>query len=252
MAKSSGVQSIDRTFAIIELLAEHPTGLRLSDIVQETELHKSTAHRLLSALVFHDYVTQNDDSKKYKLTLKLYEIGSSTVDSMDILDVSRNYLEQLRDESQEAVHLVVRENSDIVYIYKAESQQSGIHMVSHVGMRRPMYCTAVGKAILATLNPSEVKYIWDNSEILPITPHTIVDYQKLLEELQQIRMRGYAMDNEENELGVRCIATSVPDYSGHSRAAFSVSAPLVRMSDDRVKELVPMLLQTRQKIAEGF
>lgn len=252
MKKQAGVQSVDRVFDLIELLSMHPRGIRLVDIEEQTGLHKSTAHRLLGALMARGYATQDEESKKYRLTLRLFELSGRVVDDIDVLEVARTPLEQLRNDTGEAVHLVVREKRDIVYIHKVESSRSGIRMFSRVGMRRPMYCTAVGKAILATLEIEKVKEIWEATTIRQYTDYTITSLEDLLKELERIRVVGYALDNEENELGVRCIATSVPDYTGHSHAAFSLSAPVVRMSDQRIEELAPVLLEARQKIGDGL
>lgn len=222
------------------------------ELEEQTGLHKSTIHRLLSALIVRGYAAQDQESKKYRLTLRLFELSGRVVDNIDVLEVARGPLEQLRNDSAEAVHLVVREQEDIVYIHKVESVKSGIRMFSRVGMRRPMYCTAVGKAILATLELEDVEAIWNSTTIREYTEYTITQLDDLLRELELIRVRGYALDNEENELGVRCIATSVPDFTGHSHAAFSISAPIVRMSDQRLEEMVPLLLEARQKIGNGL
>ena len=121
-------------------------------------------------------------------------------------------------------------------------------MASKVGSRIPLYCSGVGKAMLADMPEDRVKEIWDSSTITALTPMTITDFDRFQEVLKEIRVRGYALDNEENELGVRCIAVSLPDYRGKTKFAFSVSAPASRMDDTRIRELSQIILRTKEKI----
>ena len=249
MQKQNSVQSLERAFSLLEALAYHPDGLSLTELSTSSGLHKSTAHRLLASLAQLGYVRQTQEGKHYRLTFKLLELSGHLTDNIDILSIARPFLEQLRDQTGETVHLVVRDGSDIVYVFKAESRGSSFRMFSRIGTRREMYCTASGKSMLAALPDSAVINIWNTTDINPYTEHTITTLEGLLAELKAIRRQGYALDNEENELGVRCIAASLADYSGEYNAAFSISAPLVRMPDERVVELSREVLQTRAKIS---
>ena len=195
------------------------------------------------------YVRKDSDSNKYRLTFKLFEISGRVVAGIDTVSVAKPYLERLRNETNEAIHLVVRDGIDIVYVHKVEANNSSIHMFSRIGMRRPMYCTAVGKSILATMSDGHIKRIWDKSDIKQYTQHTIIRLENLYQELEQVRRLGYALDNEENELGVRCIGTAVLDYSGRAAAALSISAPLMRMTDQRIEELAQYILKAREDIS---
>ena len=156
---------------------------------------------------------------------------------MDILQVAKPYMERLSDISGETVHLVQREGNNILYIYKIEAKIGTIRMVSHVGMVHPMYCSGVGKAIMAELPESEVKQIWNESIIEKKTEHTITDYDEMLRVLKEAKKNGYALDDEENEEGVRCIAASLRDYHNEVKYAFSISGPTSRMTRERVEEL---------------
>ena len=158
MAEKSGVQSVERIFQLIEHLAAHPTGVSLQRLAEETGLAKSTVHRLLASLVGLGYVVQDEENGHYRLTLKMFELSSGIVDSMDIMGVAKAHLERLSQRTGEAVHLVIRDGRDIVYIYKTES--GPMRMSSRVGLRSPLYCTGVGKAILATLPGDELEDIW--------------------------------------------------------------------------------------------
>ena len=246
-APKNGTQIIQRIFGVIEALAARPGGTSLQQLCAATGLAKSTAHRMLASLVEMGYVVQDSFTTRYRLTLKLFELGSAVVNDMDILAVARPHLDRLSRQTGEAVHLVLRDGADIVYLYKAEAL--GVRrMSSQVGLRAPMYCTGVGKAILATLPPAEVQSVWDSSAIHRITEHTIVDFSQLCEQLRAVRQKGFAIDDEENELGIRCVAVALPGPGGKAEAAFSLSSLVPHMSEERIAQLAQMSLSTRDAI----
>ena len=167
MTEKGSVQSVERIFQLIEQLASHPAGASLQRLAQETDLAKSTVHRLLASLVGLGYAAQEPGTGRYRLTLKMFELSSGIVNSMEIMDVAKAHLERLSQRTGEAVHLVIRDARDIVYIYKTES--GPMRMSSRVGLRSPLYCTGVGKAILATLPPEEVADVWNHSTLKKLT-----------------------------------------------------------------------------------
>ncbi|NCC06600.1 MAG: IclR family transcriptional regulator [Clostridia bacterium] len=244
---SGGVQSVARIFSIIEILSEHPKGISLQDVANESGLPKSTAHRLLSSLITLGYAVQDSFTTHYRLTLKMFELSSGIVNDMDILMVARPHLDRLARQSGETVHLVIQDGIDVVYLYKAEAGQS-MRMSSRVGRRIPMYCTGVGKAILATQSYGEAERVWQKSKIQRLTQNTVVDFENFIEQLKQVRLAGYATDDEENELGIRCVALSLPAISGRAEAAFSISGLAPHMDDTRLTELSRMALETKQAI----
>ena len=146
----------------------------------------------------------------------------------------------------EAIHLVIRDGADVLYLYKAEA--GGMRMGSRIGLRSPMYCTGVGKAILATLSPDEVEAVWKASRHKALTPHTITGYPQLLHQLEQVKQRGWAVDDEENELGVRCVAFALPGVRGRADAAFSISSLAPNMTQERIEKLAQTALLARQEI----
>ena len=168
--------------------------------------------------------------------------------NIDIVHVVRPYLRKLMDQAEETVHFVEREGTEAVYIDKVESLRNGIQMVSRIGSRIPLYCSGVGKAIAADLDIGEVEAIWKSSRITALTPHTITDFDTYCRELEEVRKNGYALDNEENEAGVRCIAVSLKDYIGRVRYAFSISAPVSRMDDKRMRHLAKCILEIKAQI----
>ena len=244
--EQGGVQSVERIFGIIEVLAAHPAGVGLQKLAAEAGLAKSTTHRLLASLVQLGYARQDSVTGHYRLTLKMFELSSGIVNSMDIMGVAKLHLERLAQRTGEAVHLVIRDARDIVYIYKTESGPS--RMSSRVGLRSPLYCTGVGKAILSTLPRAEVEEIWRQSQPRKLTEHTITDLNGLLSQLAQVRTRGYAIDDEENEPGIRCVALAIPGPGGRADSAFSISGMAPYMTPDRVGRIAQLALETRADI----
>ena len=245
MADKSGVQSVERIFQLIESLAAHPAGAGLQRLAQDTGLAKSTVHRLLASLVSLGYAAQ-DENGRYRLTLKMFELSSGIVNSMDIMDVAKVHLERLAQRTGEAVHLVIRDGQDIVYIYKTES--GPMRMSSRVGLRSPLYCTGVGKAILATLPADEVAQIWQHTTSQKLTAHTIVEFDALQAQLTEVRTNGYAIDDEENELGVRCVAVAIPGVGGRADSAFSISGLAPYMTPERIRRIATLAQDARTDI----
>lgn len=230
------VQSVERALTILELLTDYNEGLRITEISKKVNLHKSTVHRLLSTLMHKGYVTQNIESNKYKVTLKLFELGNKKLEDMDILNVSKIYIESLMKTLNEVVHLVIRDENEIVYIDKVEADNT-IRMASNIGRRSLLYCTSVGKAMLAYMTDEEVEGIWDKSKIEKRTPNTITDFDVLKKELEIIRKTGYSVDDEENEIGVRCIGAPVFNRFGKVEGGISISGPSIRITKDKVEEV---------------
>ena len=242
------VQSAERIFQVMEMLAENGE-MGLMEISAALDLHKSTVHRLLMSLVYKGYAKQDETTQKYMLSYKIVNMAGKILDRMDILQVAKPYLERLSDLSGEAVHLVQREGNHILYIYKIEAKVGTIRMVSHVGMIHPMYCSGVGKAIMATLPEREVKQIWNESVIEKKTDKTVTDYDEMQKLLEEVRKNGYALDDEENEKGVRCIAACLHGYQNEVKYAFSISGPTSRMTRERVMELAVDVKKVQEELS---
>ena len=247
--EKNGVQSLERAFLLLELLCKSPDGLAIHQLSEQTGLHKSTVHRLLNTMADRGYVRREAETAIYHAGMRICELSDYIQQNLDVVALAREPMERLSRRTGETVHLVERDENEIVYIYKVESLHGAIRMVSRIGMRRPLYCTGMGKAILSTCTDSEVLQHWNQVEHVSYTPHTIIRTEVFLREIRHIRQCGYALDNEENELGVRCVAAAIPDWQGRASHALSISAPLSRMTDDRLRALVPELLATRDEIA---
>ena len=249
MEQKNPIQVAGRIFDVMELLAESGS-IGLMDLSGALGLNKTTAYRVLSSLIYMGYARQNAVNGRYEPTFKVVDIANRIMGKVDIVQIVRPYLRKLMEETGETVHFVERDGIDAVYIDKVESLNNGIQMVSRIGSRIPLYCSGVGKAMVAEMDEWEVEEIWNNSEIVRLTPYTITDHNDFKSELEEIRERGYALDNEENETGVRCIACSLKEPVGSARHAFSISAPVSRMDNDRIRELAASVLKVRGEIAE--
>ncbi len=249
MKDNNSVQSIDRVLDILEALSASPQGMALSDLAAATSLHASTAHRLLASLAGRGYVRKDPQSGKYRLTLRLYEISRRVSSVLDLFTASKPILETLSNEVREVIHLVERDGNEVFYLYKMEPFSRPINITSSVGLHNPMYCTGVGKSILAYLPEKEVRDIWDQTQVVQFTPKTIVTWEALQEDLERTRQRGYAIDDEEHDLGVRCMAAPIYSWNGNPLGAMSISGPAVRMTDSTIAEFAPKLLHTAGEIS---
>ena len=250
MAAGSGsVQSVDRTLDILEKLSAVPQGMALSDLAAATGLHVSTTHRLVNVLAERGYTRKDASSGRYQLTLRMFEMGSQASVVWSQMPSIRLLLDQLAAATQQTVHMVERDGSRIIYLHKAEPYQQLVSMASYVGQRSPMYCTGVGKSILALLPEEEVRRIWESEQICQFTPFTISNPEDLYRELELTRSRGYAVDEQEHEMGVRCIAKAIRNWRGEPVGAVSISAPASRLDEAAMKDLFPKLLEVTEEIS---
>lgn len=243
------VKSVDRALSIVELISNYEEGLGITEIGEKLDLHKSTVHRLLQTLIYKDFVIQDENTKNYMISFKLYEIGQNKVENLDVLKESKDHIKKLVNKVNETVHLVVRDEDYVAYIDKVESDNT-ISMSSKIGRRSPMYCTSVGKVILANSTEEDIKNVWENTEIVKYTKNTIVNYEDFLKELKRVKDTGYALDDEENELGVRCIGAPIFNRFGEVEAAISASGPIMRMTKARINEIKKDVLETAENIGE--
>ncbi|MDO4553829.1 MAG: IclR family transcriptional regulator C-terminal domain-containing protein [Lachnospiraceae bacterium] len=251
METKNPIQVSERIFHTIECLAQNgPMGLL--ELSSELELNKSTVHRILNSLIYMDYVKQDPDTLKYTLSLKFCRISNQILSQNSVIDLTRPYLKELAELSGEIVHLVEIEGVHAVYIDKVEATHNSVRLISKVGKSIPLYCSGVGKAMLADMEDDKIRSIWEQSDIQRFTEHTITDFDQFMERIREVRKDGYATDDEENELGVRCVAISVKDYKGKTKYAISISAPIARMEKKRMKELAKELVKVREQLAKEW
>jgi|ERR1700722_748763 len=242
------VQVLDRALAALAVLAESSSDCSLAELCPALGLHKSTAHRLMMVLEQHRLVVKSAETGRYKLGLRLYELGSRAIDGLDLRGRARPYLVKLQERFGETVFFCILDEGQVFYMEKVESQQS-VRTACTVGSRAPAYCTAVGKAMLSELPDAEVAAIVRKSGLKAITPKTITTLARLKSELKAVTLRGYAIDDEEKEDGLRCVGASVRAHSRKLSAAMSISGPAFRMTRERIPEIGQALMEAADNLS---
>jgi DNA-binding IclR family transcriptional regulator len=243
------VQVLDRAVSILDTIAASGRDTSLAELAEHIKLHKSTIHRLLMILESHRMVERDPQTGRYHLGLRLFELGTIAIGSFNVRERAGKFLERVLYEVDETVHLCVLDSGEVLYLEKIEPTRS-VRMASRIGRRNPAHCTAVGKAMLARLSEREVDDIIRRHGLQRFTPGTITTPAELRVELQAIRDRGYSVDNEEIEEGVRCVAAAVIDHAGRPLAAMSVSAPAFRLPMDKVPMVAQSVTRAAQELSE--
>jgi IclR family transcriptional regulator, KDG regulon repressor len=231
----SNVQSLERALTLLNKLSEYPDGIQITRLSEQVGLTKSTIHRLLATLSSMNYVVKDEETDKYKLGLQVLFLSRNLLNNSDIVTVSKPFLEKLSQEVNETVHLCIEDRGEVVYIDKIESTQT-IRMYSRVGSRAPMYCTGVGKILLSDKNPDVFEEIVSKINFIPKTPSSITSKEQFIEEIEKVKSQGYALDNAENEIVLRCIAAPIFDHKGKIIASFSISGPSNRVTLELIND----------------
>jgi IclR family KDG regulon transcriptional repressor len=243
------VKAVIKTLRILESLSHHEKA-GVTELAKSVGMNKSTTYRFLHSLRELGYVAQDADTEHYSLTLKLFEVGSIVLDRMELWNESRLVMKNLARVTGETIHLGIIESGKLVYIGKLESTQTlRVSMSSRVGQGAPTYCTGLGKALLANLPPDQIDAVLKSEEIMAYTEKTITRRQDIDRELEQIRKVGYSIDNEEHEVGVRCIAAPIRDNRGEVAAAISISMPSIRMTSKEQPRFRRLVLEAASEIS---
>lgn len=244
------VQSIDRAISILKCFNERKRELKLSEIADELGLNKSTAHGIINTLKFHGFIDQDEKTQKYRLGLYLIGLGELVVNSLDARAIGYPIIDEMCQNLGETVHVCVLDCTDVVYIDKKECDNS-IRISTKIGSRYPAYCTADGKVMIAYLDKSKQMRIIPD-EIPQFTPNTITDKMELINKLDKIKEDGYAIDNEEYEIGLICVAAPVLDHSGVAKYGISITGPTIRMTEEKITEAIKLLKNAVHKISCGI
>ncbi|MDH4062447.1 MAG: IclR family transcriptional regulator [Aquincola sp.] len=239
------IQVLERSFALLEVLAQQPEPMALKDISERTGLHPSTAHRILNDLAAGRFVDRPQVGL-YRLGMRLLELGNLVKARLSVREAALAPMRELHRLTHQAVNLSVRQGDEIVYIERAYSERSGMQVVRAVGGRAPLHLTSVGKLFLADDDKERVRSYAARTGLSGHTRNSITQVQALERELETVRSRGMAHDNEELEMGVRCIAAGVHDDAGRLVAGLSISAPADRLEPawaQRVKETADAISQ---------
>jgi DNA-binding IclR family transcriptional regulator len=244
----TAIQVIERMMRLLDALASRSEPVSLKELAGSTGLHPSTAHRILNDMVVGRFVDRADAPGSYRLGMRLLELGNLVKARLSVHEAALEPMRELHRRTGQTVNLSVRQGDEIVYVDRAYSERSGMQVVRAIGGRAPLHLTSSGKLFLAYDDPRIVRAYATRTGLAGHTRNSITDLAKLERELSMIRTRGYARDNEELELGVRCIAAGIRDDSGRVNAGLSVSAPAERMHDEWIDDL----LTTAQKISAAL
>ena len=243
---TGSAKALVKGIAIVSLLASHRKGLRLTDLVSEVDLPRGTVVRLLNVLLDARLIRHSADGL-YRLGARAAIWGSEFLDALELREISSDVIAHLAEISHETCHLGVREGRSVLYIDKVESPHS-LRMVSRVGGMNPLHCTGLGKALLAFMSPEEFDR-YTAVQLERRTENTIVEPEILRADLQRIRKRGYALDDIENEVGVRCIGAPIFDHNGELAGSISLAGPTMRMTWERVGQLAGPVMEAAHEIS---
>ena len=240
-------RSLARGLNMLALLGESKHGLELHEIAKALDIPKSSAFNLLHTLLDMQFVEYQASTSHYKLSMKMFEIGAKAVRRTNIDTVIREQMQEIYLAMNETVHCGVQDGTDMVYIDRIESTRS-IRMTARIGFRIPVYCTAMGRAILACMSDSEVRALLKDETFKQLTPYTVKNVDALLAALQKVREQGYAVESQESNENVICMGVAARDKENMPRYAISVSAPIFRMNEAMQKKCREQLLRAKETI----
>ncbi|QXO15517.1 MULTISPECIES: DNA-binding transcriptional regulator KdgR [Vibrio] len=241
------VSSVLKVFSILQALGEQKE-IGVSELSQRLMMSKATTYRFLQTMKSMGFVAQEGEADKYKLTLKLFELGAKSLEYVDLIDLADKEMRYISEKTNEALHLGSLDENAIIYIHKIDSGYN-LRMQSRIGRRNPLYSTAIGKVLLAERDEQFVRDTLQDVEFIKHTERTLENVEQLLEELARVRTQHFAEDNEEQEPGLRCIAAPVYDRFGHVIAGLSMSLPTIRFDEQRMGYYVDLLQTAGRNIS---
>jgi IclR family acetate operon transcriptional repressor len=241
------IQVIERATRLLDALASESDPVTLKSLANSTHLHPSTAHRILNDLVVARYV-ERVDSGLYQLGMRLLELGSLVRGRLNVREAAVDAMQALHKLTGQTVNLSIQQGDEIVYVDRAWSERSGMQVVRAIGGRAPLHLTSTGKLFLSAADPRQVRAYATRTGLAGSTRNSLTTFEALDRELALVRRHGYARDNEELELGVRCIGAGIHDDTGRLVAGLSISAPAERLQDGWVQRLV----ETARTISEAL
>ncbi len=241
--------AVERTLAILEAVARRPAGLTNADISRKLDIPKSSASYILRTLERHSYLRRDADTGKYRLGVKLLSLGQSALTGVDVRQIALPHLRQLVEQSQLTAHLAILDGDEAVYIEKVDAP-GFIKMDTWVGKRMEIYSTSVGKALVAFLPDSKVEQLLRSRGMQRRTPKTITSPAKFLRDLELVRERGYAIDDEENSVGVRCVAVPIFNGEGNVEASIGMSGTLAQMSPSALPKTAELIKEAARRVSQ--
>jgi len=246
-----GVQSLGRAFAILEEVARHREGIGLAELSKLVGLHNSTTFHLAKTMVSLGYLRQEKDSKRYRVGRPLFALAASALDEIEMVNVATPLLEELSRQTGESAHYAVRMGDAVVVIART-SGPGAFQLTDRVGVVRPAHCTALGKIILASLRPDQLKRFLERVDMKPSTGKSITDKAVLLREIAEIRRTGIAFDDGEFNPEVRCVAVPVMDFTGAVIGALGISGPIWRLSNQALHNSAQIVQVAASRLSREF
>lgn len=249
--RGGGVQSLGRAFSILEEVARHREGIGLAELSKLVGLHNSTTFHLAKTLVSLGYLRQEKDNKRYRVGRPLFALAASALDEIEMVNVATPVLEDLSRETSESSHFAVRMGDAVVVIART-SGPGAFQLTDRVGVVRPAHCTALGKIILASLRPEQLKRFIARAELKPSTPKSITDVDVLVHEIAEVQRTGIAFDDGEFNAEVRCVAVPVTDFTGQVIGALGISGPIWRLSNQALHASAQVVLAAANRLSAEF
>lgn len=246
-----GVQSLGRAFAILEEVARHRDGIGLAELSKLVGLHNSTTFHLAKTMVSLGYLRQEKDSKRYRVGRPLFALAASALDEIEMVNVATPILEELSRDTGESAHYAVRMGDAVVVIART-SGPGAFQLTDRVGVVRPAHCTALGKIILASLRPDQLKRFLERVEMKPATDKSITDAAVLMREIAEIKRTGVAFDDGEFNPEVRCVAVPVTDFTGQVIGALGISGPIWRLSNQALHNSAQVVQAAANRLSQEF
>ncbi len=243
------MRSVDRALRVLNSLADARREMGVTEIARQVGIDPSSTYRILTTLAHHGYVGQNPQTTKYRLGMRLLSLGDVVSESLHLSELGRPILEHLVEVTGETANMLVCEGSEGVYIAGVSGTKS-LRRVLCIGLRQPLHCSAAGKVVLAHLPRETVEQIVSERGLPAMTSRTITDPEVLHKHLAQIRENGFAIDDEEGEEGLRCIAAPVFEHNGEIAAGISISGPSMRLSLITLEHIAPTVIQGASKISK--
>jgi len=248
--KQDNLQLLERAFAVLDYISGEDRSCSLKEVTDATAISKPSVHRILSTLS-SNLLLVKDEHARYRIGPKMLQWARACRGNSELLTVSSSYVEMIWDASGETIHLVTYENGEAYYLMKKESRYP-LQMYSRVGDRLLLHSTAAGKAILFSLPEDEFSEYMEKITLNRRTPHTITDPEKFREQRGRFKALGYCEENQENELDIRCIASSIVNSEGYPLGAISITCPVYRCDDEKAEELGKLLVSIVPQLSGKF
>ena len=246
------IKSINKALDVLEFLSANDGEIGIVEISKQLNMGLSTVHRILATLKSRNYIIQNPKTAKYRLGIKLFELGCEVQSTKNLIKMVRPYLRELSRITNETANLAILEDKEVIYLDTIESSET-LRTEIRQGTRTPAHCTALGKCLLASLTDSDFEQLYRRDEqITSLTPQSISSWSELKRELNKVKEQGYALDLEEYKVGIHCVGVPIFNGKGEAIAAISITGPASRFTGEKMEETKNQLLMISKDISKAF